>query len=66
MLAPWPGFLEVNGNTGIIGYIEFVGEYSPLDLHDLENIFRVIELYDMSSMFKVGQEPNEFFSLKTS
>jgi len=40
VLSPWPGFVEVIGNTGVIDYIEFVGEYSPWDLHDLENIGR--------------------------
>ena len=62
MLAVWPGFVEVIGNTGVIDYIEFVGEYSPWDLHDLENIGRATELYDMSSMFKVDQEPNGFLA----
>jgi len=62
VLSPWPGFVEVIGNTGVIDYIEFVGEYSPWDLHDLENIGRATELYDMSSMFKVDQEPNGFLA----
>ncbi len=52
--------MEVIGNTGVIDYIEFVGEYSPWDLHDLENMGRATELYGMSSMFKVDQEPNSF------
>jgi len=60
--TPWPGMFEVIGNTGVIDYVEFEGEYSPWDLHDLENISRAIELYDMSSMFKVDQEPNGFLA----
>ena len=61
-LTPWPGIFEVMANTGVIDYIEFVGEYSPWDLHDLENIGRATELYDISSMFKVDQEPNGFLA----
>lgn len=62
IMTPWPGIVEVVGNTGVIDYIEFVGEYSPWDLHDLENIGRATELFDMSSMFKVDQEPNGFIA----
>jgi 2-keto-3-deoxy-L-rhamnonate aldolase RhmA len=62
VLAPWPGMFEVIANTGAIDYIEFVGEYSPWDLHDLDNIARATELYDISSMFKVDQEPNGFLA----
>jgi 2-keto-3-deoxy-L-rhamnonate aldolase RhmA len=62
VLAPWPGMFEVIANTGAIDYIEFVGEYSPWDLHDLDNIARATELYGISSMFKVDQEPNGFLA----
>lgn len=62
VLTPWPGMVEVIANTGAIDYIEFVGEYSPWDLHDLENIARATEIHDISSMFKVDQEPNGFLA----
>lgn len=62
VLVPWPGIIEVIGNTDVIDYIEFLGEYTPWDLHDLENIGRATELYDISSMFKVDQEPNGFIA----
>ncbi len=62
ILTAWPGIVEVIGNTGVIDYIEFIGEYSPWDLHDLENIGRAVELHNMSSMFKVDQEPNGFLA----
>ena len=55
VLVPWPGMIEVIANTEAIDYIEFLGEYAPWDLHDLENIGRATELYDISSMFKVDQ-----------
>lgn len=62
VMTPWPGMFEVIGNTGVIDYVEFDAEYSPWDLHDLENFSRAIELYDMSSMMKIDQEPKEFLA----
>jgi len=60
ILTPWPGMIEVIANTNAIDYIEFVGEYTSLDLHDLENIACAADLHQISSMFKVDQEPNGF------
>lgn len=62
ILTPWPGMVEVIANTNVIDYVEFVGEYAPWDLHDLENIARAAELHQISSMFKVDQEPNCFLA----
>jgi 2-keto-3-deoxy-L-rhamnonate aldolase RhmA len=62
VLTIWPGIAEVIGHTGAIDYIEFVGEYAPWDLHDLENFARATELFDMSSMMKVDQEPKSFLA----
>jgi 2-keto-3-deoxy-L-rhamnonate aldolase RhmA len=62
VLSIWPGIAEVIGHTGAIDYIEFVGEYAPWDLHDLENFARATELFDMSSMMKVDQEPKGFLA----
>ena len=62
VLTPWPGMIEVIANTNAIDYIEFIGEYTPWDLHDLENIGRAAELHNVSTMFKVDQEPNGFLA----
>lgn len=62
VLTPWAGLVEVIANTGLVDYIEFVGEYAPWDLHDLENIARATELYGISSMFKVDQDPAGFLA----
>lgn len=62
LLSIWPGIAEVIGHTGAIDYIEFVGEYAPWDLHDIENFARATELFDMSSMMKVDQEPKGFLA----
>ncbi|MBE0477864.1 2,4-dihydroxyhept-2-ene-1,7-dioic acid aldolase [Candidatus Aerophobetes bacterium] len=62
ILSSWPGMVEVIGSTGIVDYIEFVGEYAPYNLYDLENLARATELFGMSSMLKVDQEPACFLA----
>ena len=60
--STWPSVIEAVGHTGLFDYVEFVAEYGPYDLHDLDNICRAAELYDMSSMIKVEQEPKQYIS----
>ena len=55
--SPWPTVMELVGISGMYDYVEYVSEYAPYDLHTFENLARAIELYDMSSMIKVEQEP---------
>lgn len=62
VLSIWPGIAEIIGHTGAIDYIEFVGEYAPWGLQDLENFARATELFDMSSMMKIDQEPKGFLA----
>ena len=37
-------------------YVEFVAEYAPFTLHDLDNMARTAELHGMSLMIKVDDE----------
>ncbi len=61
--AIWPGLVEVIGQTGVIDYIEFVGEYAPYDLSSLENFGRAVDLFaHMSSMMKVEEEPRAYIA----
>jgi 2-keto-3-deoxy-L-rhamnonate aldolase RhmA len=62
VLSPWPGLVEVIGHTGEIDYVEFLGEYGSWDLHDLDNFARATELFPMSSMIKVEQDPRVFIA----
>lgn len=55
VIIPYPGVVEIIGNTKIFDYVEITGEYMSWDLHDLDNMSRAVELYDMSSMMKVDQ-----------
>jgi 4-hydroxy-2-oxoheptanedioate aldolase len=58
----WPSIVEVLGHTGEYDYVEFVGEYAPFDLHDLDNLARAAELYELGSMIKVDAENRAYVS----
>ena len=62
MLIPWPGVIEIIGYTGLFDYVEFLGEYAPYHLHDLDNFARACELAGLSSMIKIDQEPRVFIA----
>jgi hypothetical protein len=32
VISPWPGIVEIIGDSGAFDYIEYVGEYSPFSL----------------------------------
>ena len=64
LLSSWPGIYELVGQTGLFDYVEFVGEYGPWDLYDLENIARTCELYGMSSMMKIDEVPRSYIAGK--
>jgi 4-hydroxy-2-oxoheptanedioate aldolase len=60
--STWPSVIEAVGHTGVYDYVEFVAEYGPFTLHDFDNLCRAAELYNMSSMIKVDQEPRGFLA----
>lgn len=60
----WPGIIEVIGHAGTMDYVEFLAEYAPYSLHDLENWARAVELFDMSSMIKVDQANQVYVAQK--
>ena len=62
LLSVWPGMVELVGNIGLFDYVEYLGEYSPWNLHDLENFGRAVELFNMSSMIKVDQNCRAFIA----
>ena len=43
VIAPWPGIVEVIGHSGAFDYIEYVGEYSPFSLEQMDDFGRAIE-----------------------
>ena len=58
----WPSVVEVLGHTGLYDYVEFVAEYGPSDLHDLDNLCRAAELYNMGTMIKIDQSAQAFLA----
>jgi 2-keto-3-deoxy-L-rhamnonate aldolase RhmA len=62
IMIAWSGLVEMVGNTGAYDYIEFLGEYGPFDLYDLDNLARASELVGISSMIKIDQEPRTFLA----
>ena len=65
ILISWPGVVELAGQTGVVDYVEFVGEYAPYDLYALENIGRAVDLFDhMSAMMKIEQDPRTYLTIR--
>jgi 4-hydroxy-2-oxoheptanedioate aldolase len=60
--SSWPSVVEIVGHSGMFDYVEFVSEYAPSDLYSLDDFCRAVELFDMSAMIKVDQEPQRFLA----
>ncbi|HEY1365890.1 MAG TPA: aldolase/citrate lyase family protein [Gaiellaceae bacterium] len=58
----WPGIVEVVGHTRMFDYVEFLAEYAPFDLHDLDNVCRAAELHGLAAIIKIDQEPRTFLA----
>lgn len=58
----WPAEVEALGHTGLYDYVEFVAEYGPSDLHDLDNLCRAAELFGLGSMIKIDQSLMPFLA----
>src|SRR3979411_533955 len=57
LLSTWPTITELVGQTGMWDYVEFVAEYTPWTLHDLDNLGRAIELFpNFTGMIKIEQD----------
>ena len=60
VMSPWPTIIELLGQVKQYDYVEFLAEYSPYDLHDLDNLCRAAELADVTPIIKIDQATNEF------
>lgn len=58
--STWPTTAEAAACCGGFDYLEFLAEYSPFTLPELENFVRACELHDCGSMIKVDYQ-NRFF-----
>jgi 4-hydroxy-2-oxoheptanedioate aldolase len=65
VISTWPGIVELIGHSGAFDYIEYVGEYSPFSLEQLDNFGRAIELFpNMSSMMKAEEQTRGFIATR--
>lgn len=65
VICPWPGMVEIIGHAGVFDYIEYVGEYSPFSLEQLDNFGRAIELFpNLSAMMKVEEQTRGFIAMR--
>ncbi|MCS7120084.1 MAG: aldolase/citrate lyase family protein [Nitrososphaerota archaeon] len=62
ILIAWPGLVEIIGHSGVYDYVEFLSEYGPYDLYDLDNLARAAELVNISTMIKIDQEPRIYLA----
>src|ERR1700704_3142558 len=65
ILSAWPTITELVGQTGAWDYIEFVAEYAPWTMHDLDNLGRAIELFpDFTGMIKIEQDTRGHLAMR--
>ena len=64
MWSTLPFFTEAVGATGLYDYIEFVAEYAPFTLYDLDNLCMACELHGMGSMIKLDYQSRGYFAQK--
>jgi len=66
LLSAWPTITELVGQTGQWDYVEFVAEYTPWTLHDLDNLGRAIELFaDFTGMIKIEQDTRGHLAMRS-
>ena len=65
LLSTWPTITELVGQTGCYDYVEFVAEYAPWTMHDLDNLGRAIELFpDFTGMIKIEQHTRGHLAMR--
>ena len=65
LMSTWPTITELVGQTGQFDYVEFVAEYAPWTMHDLDNLGRAIELFpDFSGMIKIEQDTRGHLAMR--
>ncbi len=58
----WPSMVEIIGHSGMFDYVEFLAEYAPYTLHDLENLCRAAEVHDLGTMIKIDAETRVYLA----
>jgi len=65
VLSTWPTITELVGQTRQFDYVEFVAEYAPWTMHDLDNLGRAVELFpDFTGMVKIEQDTRGHLAMR--
>lgn len=65
VLSTWPTITELVGQSRMFDYVEFVAEYAPWTMHDLDNLGRAIELFpDFTGMIKIEQHTRGHLAMR--
>jgi 2-keto-3-deoxy-L-rhamnonate aldolase RhmA len=65
VLSSWPTVTELVGQSRQWDYVEFVAEYAPWTMHDLDNLGRAIELFpDFTGMVKIEQDTRGHLAMR--
>jgi 4-hydroxy-2-oxoheptanedioate aldolase len=63
--SSWPTITELIGRSGKYDYVEFLAEYAPYNLHDLDNLGRAIELYpSFTGLIKMEQSAQRHLAVR--
>lgn len=62
VMSPWPTVIEVLGQSGQYDYVEFLAEYAPSDLHDLDHLCRAAELANLTAVIKLDQAASDYLA----
>lgn len=63
--STWPFVTELIGRSGKYDYVEFLAEYAPYTLHDLDNLGRTIELFpNFSGLIKIEQSAHRHVAVR--
>jgi 2-keto-3-deoxy-L-rhamnonate aldolase RhmA len=65
VLSAWPTVTELVGQSRRWDYVEFVAEYAPWTMHDLDNLGRAVELFpDFTGMIKIEQHTRGHLAMR--
>jgi 2-keto-3-deoxy-L-rhamnonate aldolase RhmA len=60
--SSWPSIVEAVGHTGLFDYVEFLAEYAPYTLHNLDDWCRAAELHQMGTLIKIDADPRQYLA----
>lgn len=63
--STWPMITELVGRSEKFDYVEFLAEYAPYDLHDLDNLGRAIEMFpNFSGLIKMERSAQQHLAIR--